>query len=106
MRVLARPSEHALAVRAHLLADLVVRERLLELVERRDEDLAHLLARRRRGDRARVRALGGGDHGAKLHVVVEQREDVVVDSILFAKVEVEAVAEDLRARVGDEVLGH
>ena len=43
---------------------------------------------------------------AQLHVVVKQREDVVVDAVLLAKVEVEAVAEDLRLGVWQEMLGH
>ena len=42
----------------------------------------------------------------ELHVVVEQREDVVMDAVLLAEVEVEAVAEDLALCIGEQVLRH
>ena len=44
---------------------------------------------------ARVGALGGGGVGLQLDGLVEQGHDVVVDAVLGAEVEVEAVAEHL-----------
>ena len=96
--------QDALAVRLHLVADLVVRERLLELVERRHKDLLGRLARGARVCAAEGPLAGGG--GAELHIIVQQRHDVLVDPILLLEVEVEAEAHHRLLGVGDQVLRH
>ena len=82
---------------AHLRTDVVVGERLLELVEGGDEDLLHLRPRR-------AATTACMPCGLKLHLIVHEGEDVVVD--LLAKVEVEAVAEHLISGVAHEVFRH
>ena len=52
---------------------------------------------------ARVRALRGGRRAAQRDLVVEEGHDVVVDAVLGAEIEVEAVAEHLRSGVRDRV---
>ena len=99
--------QHVLAVGAHLAADLIVGERLLEQVERRHEDRLLRRTRLRLREAAERAAVARPRRaGVQPHLVVEEGEDVVVDFVLVAEVEVEAVAEHLRLRVGEQVLGH
>ena len=104
---LVADDQHVLAVGAHLAADLIVGERLLEQVERRHEDRLLRRTRLRLREAAERAAVARPRRaGVQPHLVVEEGEDVVVDFVLVAEVEVEAVAEHLRLRVGEQVLGH
>ena len=104
---LVADDQHVLAVGAHLAADLIVGERLLEQVERRHEDRLLRRTRLRLREAAERAAVARPRRaGVQPHLVVEEGEDVVVDFVLVAEVEVQAVAEHLRLRVGEQVLGH
>mmetsp|Transcript_42177 Transcript_42177/g.70384 ORF Transcript_42177/g.70384 Transcript_42177/m.70384 type:complete len:256 (-) Transcript_42177:2158-2925(-) len=73
-------------------------EGLLELVEGRDEDALHARLQRRTPATCALRR-------THLDAFVQEGEDVVVDAVFLAEVQIEAVAIHLRLGVVNEVLG-
>ena len=72
----------------YLPTDLVVRQRLLELIEAGHKYMLHVLTK----------------DGPLL--ITEQNHEIIVHTVILAKIEVESMSENLRSSVWKEVLWH
>ena len=73
-------------MRHDLLADLVIGEGFLKLIERRDENILANLA-----------------SWSQLNTIVHQRKDIVIYSVLLPEIQVEAISENLISSIVDEM---
>ena len=81
-------------MRSNLLADLVIRQRFLELIEAGDK---YIFARRQAKLFLFLRA--------KLHPITKKSQNIIEHTIMLLEVEIQRVAEDLGPSVGEQVLG-
>jgi hypothetical protein len=80
--------KHLLSMRPYLSANLIVRQRFLELIKARYKDLLHRFTLT----------------GTELHIIVKESQDIVMHAILLTKIEIETVPEYLRSSIREKML--
>lgn len=84
--------QNVLAVRTHFLANLVISQRFLKLIEANDKNLLPWF---------RFAIIC-----TEMNLWMKKGEDVVVDSVFLSKVQVEAMFENLVACIRNQMLGN